>query len=161
MSRSDERQLVAEQEEPAQTRETQASKEGSPLRSFFYLLPGVLRTLRNGPSTVSFPFGPLELPKSFRGRVEIDADRCRGCSLCVRDCPAFALELHRESRDVFQLIYYPERCAYCGQCELSCNFGAIRLSNTFTQATTDPSSLRTVLVDRKGKEDEDEGSSSS
>jgi formate hydrogenlyase subunit 6/NADH:ubiquinone oxidoreductase subunit I len=159
MSRSDARQSVAEQEKSGRVREAQVSGEGSALRSFFYLLPGVLRTLRNGPSTVSFPFGPLELPKSFRGRVEIDADKCRGCSLCVRDCPAFALELRRESRDVFQLIYYPDRCAYCGQCELSCNFGAIRLSNDFTEGTSDPSSLTTVLVSRNGKENEEPSSS--
>jgi formate hydrogenlyase subunit 6/NADH:ubiquinone oxidoreductase subunit I len=152
MARSEERRTEQSQDKPERI------ERPVPLHAFIYMLPQILRTLVNGPSTVSFPFGPLSLPASYRGRVEIDAERCRGCSLCVRDCPANALELRRESRDVFQLIYHPDRCAYCGQCELSCNFGAIRLSNSFTTATTDPSTLTTVLVDRKAKEDEDEAS---
>lgn len=149
MPRSEERQAEELENEPKPT------GRRAPFHAFIYMLPQILRTLANGPSTVSFPFGPLDLPESYRGRVEIDADKCRGCSLCVRDCPANALELRRESRDVFQLVYHPDRCAYCGQCELSCNFGAIRLSNSFTTATTDPSTLTTVLVDRKSKEDKD------
>jgi formate hydrogenlyase subunit 6/NADH:ubiquinone oxidoreductase subunit I len=63
----------------------------------------------------------------------------------VRDCPAAALELRRKGRDEFILLYYPDRCAYCGQCELSCQFGAIYLSHTFTSATVDRDTLVTVL----------------
>ncbi len=119
------------------------------LRSFLYLLPEAWRTWLKRPSTVRYPFGPLELPPGFRGRVVIEPDNCRGCSLCVRDCPADALELQRVSRDEFRLIFHPERCAYCGQCELSCNFGAITLSNDFVRATTDRDTLTEILVDRK------------
>ena len=55
------------------------------------LLRQLWRTLRGGPLTVKYPFGPAELPAGYRGRIEIHADACRGCGLCVRDCPAFAL----------------------------------------------------------------------
>jgi formate hydrogenlyase subunit 6/NADH:ubiquinone oxidoreductase subunit I len=118
-------------------------------RSFFYLLPQIWRALWRGPETIRYPFGPLTLPEGFRGAVSIHAERCRGCSLCVRDCPAAALELRREGRDTFTLLYYPDRCAYCGQCELSCQFGAIYLSHTFTSATADRDTLVTVLVERR------------
>lgn len=116
-------------------------------RSFVYLLPQVWRTLWRGPSTVAYPFGPLELPGCFRGRVVIDADKCRGCGLCVRDCPAFGLELERQSKTRFRLLYYPDRCAYCAQCETSCRHGAIRLINEFVPATTDRDTLVKVLVE--------------
>ena len=118
-------------------------------RSLFYLLPQLWRTLFTRPITVRYPFAPLKLPLYFRGRVVVDAERCRGCGLCVRDCPAFALELERESRDKFRLIYYPDRCAYCSQCETSCKLGAITLINAFVPATSRRGMLRVVVVGPK------------
>ncbi len=119
------------------------------LRSFMYLLPQIWQTLKRGPRTVRYPFAPMKLPSGYRGRVRIDAEACRGCSLCVRDCPAFALELEREDRKTYRLIYHPDRCAYCGQCEESCNFGAITLKNDFVRGTPQRKTLTEVLVDRR------------
>jgi formate hydrogenlyase subunit 6/NADH:ubiquinone oxidoreductase subunit I len=124
----------------------------SPLRSLIYLLPQLWRALKQGPRTVKYPFGPAELPAGYRGRVVVRTENCRGCSICVRDCPAFALELEREDRNTYRLIYHPERCAYCGQCELSCNFDAISLCNEFIPGEPDRTELRVILVDRKGDE---------
>ncbi len=113
------------------------------------LLPEILRTLLRAPETVDYPFGPAELQAGYRGRGAVHAERCRGCSLCVRDCPAMALELERDGKDSYRLIYHPDRCAYCGQCELSCRFDCIYLTNEFVPGTDDRESLVTVLVDRK------------
>jgi formate hydrogenlyase subunit 6/NADH:ubiquinone oxidoreductase subunit I len=66
----------------------------------------------------------------------------------VRDCPAFALELERHGRKSFRLLYHPDRCAYCGQCELSCHSGAIHQSNDFVRGTDKLSGLAVVLVER-------------
>ena len=120
----------------------------SRFHSLVYLLPELWRTLFTQPITVRYPFGPLELPPYFRGRVTIEPALCTGCGLCVRDCPAFALELERESRYKFKIIYYPDRCAYCGQCETSCQFGAVTLINQFIHATPDCDSLVQVIVER-------------
>ncbi len=117
------------------------------------LLTQLVRTFFNRAETVDYPFGPAEIPPGFRGRVVTREENCTGCSLCVRDCPANALELRRESRKVYQLVYYPDRCAYCGQCELSCNFNAIHLISTYVDATQDRDALRVVLVDRKEPEE--------
>lgn len=121
----------------------------SRLKSLIYLLPQLWETLRKKVSTVGYPFGPMELPANFRGRVRIEPDRCRGCGACVRDCPAFGLELEKESRDEFRLIHYPRRCICCGQCEDSCRFDAIRLTNEFVEPTIGERPLPEVLVDRK------------
>ena len=121
----------------------------SRLRSLIYLLPQLGRTLLSRRSTVRFPFGPLELPSYFRGRVVVDEEKCKGCGACVRDCPGDGLELERESREAFRLVHYPDRCAYCGQCELSCRSGAIHQTNAFVSATHARKELVEVLVERK------------
>ncbi|MFW6135390.1 MAG: 4Fe-4S binding protein [Chloroflexota bacterium] len=121
----------------------------SQLRSLLYLLPQLWETLLEKVATVAYPFGPAEQPSNIRGRVAIEPDLCRGCGTCVRDCPAFGLELEREGRDEFRLIYYPDRCIYCGQCEESCRFDAIRLTNEPVEPTVGEKPCREVLVDRK------------
>ncbi|MEA3374791.1 MAG: 4Fe-4S binding protein [Chloroflexota bacterium] len=121
----------------------------SQLKSLLYLLPQLWETLFEKVITVAYPFAPLELPSNFRGRVRIEPDLCRGCGACVRDCPAFGLELESEGRDEFRLIHYPDRCICCGQCEESCRFDAIRLTNEFVEPTFGERPEREVLVDRK------------
>ena len=117
----------------------------SRLHSLVYLLPELWHTLFTRPITVRFPFGPLELPPYFRGKVTIEPTLCTGCGACVRDCPAFALELERESRDEFRLIHYHDRCAYCGQCQDVCRQGAIRLTSEYVPAAANREALREVF----------------
>lgn len=54
-------------------------------------------------------------------QYKIDADKCRGCTLCARTCPAGAIigsvkEIH---------MINPEKCVKCGACMEKCRFGAI------------------------------------
>ncbi len=114
----------------------------SRFRSFVLLLPEMFRTLFRGRITVRFPFGAPVLPAYFRGKVVIDAALCKGCGLCVRDCPAFALELEHDEAGGFKLIHYRDRCAYCGQCQEVCGQGAIRLIDEYVTGTADREALR-------------------
>ena len=120
----------------------------SRIHSLVYLLPQLCRTLFTRPSTVRYPFGPLELPAYYRGSLEIDVNLCRGCGLCARDCPALALELERTSGHGFRLVLHQDRCAYCGQCAASCKFAAIRVTNDFIRAAPRREGLSKVLVTR-------------
>ena len=54
-------------------------------------------------------------------QYKIDPDKCKGCTLCARTCPADAIigkvkELH---------MINPEKCLKCGACMEKCRFGAI------------------------------------
>ena len=128
------------------------------LKSLAQLLPELIRTLFAPKSTVQFPFGPLEPPAHHRGKLKFDADRCRGCGICARDCPAFALELEREGREEFRLIYYQDRCVYCGQCERSCSHDVIDLSEEFVSIAVRREPSPEVVVERRGECEEEPAS---
>lgn len=117
------------------------------IRSLFSLLPQLWNTVRSRPITVRYPFAPLQLPAYFRGRVVVDAELCQGCGLCVRDCPASGLKLERTANKGYRLLHYPDRCAYCAQCEDSCRSGAITLTNEYVPATSEREKLVQVMVE--------------
>jgi len=102
-------------------------------RFFTYLIPYVWRTLWGKAATISFPFGPLSLPSSYRGRVAVDIAACRGCGLCARDCPAGALTVERQGQRGVRIVHCYDRCTSCGQCELGCKDKAIHLEPAFAR----------------------------
>jgi len=61
--------------------------------------------------------------------------------------------LERNGKEHYRLIYHPDRCAYCGQCEQSCRFDCIYLTNEFVPGTADLETLSVVLVDHKPAEE--------
>lgn len=54
-------------------------------------------------------------------RYIIDADKCKGCSLCSRQCPVGAIS--GEIRSPF--VIDQDKCIKCGACKEACKFGAI------------------------------------
>lgn len=91
-----------------------------------YFLKHLLRGLRRGADTVDFPRSEAVISPSYQGVVIVDMQLCRGCGLCVRACPANALELLGNREDGWRMRVYHDRCAVCGLCELACPSGAIR-----------------------------------
>ena len=52
---------------------------------------------------------------------EIIADKCKGCTLCARNCPASAITGTVKQPHVIDV----DKCIKCGVCESNCKFGAI------------------------------------
>lgn len=96
------------------------------------MLGDILKAFVSKPATVSYPEHPSDTPAKMRGKVVYDAETCTGCRLCVRDCPAEAIDiiiLDRKERK-FVMHYYEDRCIFCGQCVESCRFDSVSLSET-------------------------------
>ncbi len=121
--------------------------------SLAHLLPELVRTLFARRATVRFPSEPPVLAEAYRGKVVVRAELCVGCGLCVRDCPAFALELEREGRHRFRLVHFEDRCAYCGQCVDSCRQDAIALVSEFPRASPCRTAFTRVLVTHEASEE--------
>ncbi len=51
----------------------------------------------------------------------IDADKCKGCTLCAKKCPAKAISGEVKAAHIID----SDICIRCGQCVNSCRFGAI------------------------------------
>ncbi|MBG0785901.1 MAG: 4Fe-4S binding protein [Anaerolineaceae bacterium] len=111
------------------------------------LLFALVDALFSRPDTVQYPHSSLVLPEGFRGAIDFNPEYCIGCGLCVRDCPSNALELIRESREVYQLRYYPTRCAFCGQCQSTCSRGAIAHSNRIVPSTANADEIVEIFKD--------------
>ncbi|MBQ7714833.1 MAG: 4Fe-4S binding protein [Clostridia bacterium] len=53
----------------------------------------------------------------------IDPDKCRGCTMCKRNCPAGAIT--GEVKQAHSID--PDICIRCGQCKTVCKFGAVKV----------------------------------
>jgi formate hydrogenlyase subunit 6/NADH:ubiquinone oxidoreductase subunit I len=94
------------------------------------MLKDTLSSLFKKPVTEQYPFVRKPAPDRYRGQLEWDASKCTGCMLCVKDCPANAIEIVTIDRAAkrFVMIYHTDRCTYCAQCVETCRFKCLGMS---------------------------------
>ena len=63
-------------------------------------------------------------------KVRFDADKCKNCSLCSKNCKAACIDYKTHTVDY-------SRCVVCGNCIDSCKFGALKYSSGLTRTITD------------------------
>jgi len=95
------------------------------------MIGDVIRSLFRRPATEMYPFERSPAPEHFRGKLHYDPEKCSGCQLCVKDCPANAIELLVVDKvnKRFVMRYHLDRCTFCDQCVVSCRFKCLSLSN--------------------------------
>ena len=120
-----------------------------PRRRAGAVIPEMFRQMLEKPSTQAYPYKQVKLPERFRGKLDIDPERCTGCAVCSLVCPASVITMvdtgtrivgDRElkvRRPVFDL----STCIFCGECVDNCAFKALELTKQFEIATPNKSDL--------------------
>ncbi len=65
-----------------------------------------------------------------KGAIVVDIEKCKGCKLCVVNCPTNVIELSREVNGKgyhYAYMENPEACTGCQSCGLVCPDGVIEV----------------------------------
>ena len=112
-----------------------------------------VRNLISKPNTVLYPYEHVSLPEGYRGAPFIEEPaKCLLCMKCVRICPTQALSIIDINEEYSNFEINLGRCCYCKECEDSCTFSAIKLTNDINTSGLDKESLvRTIKVPKRVK----------
>ena len=92
---------------------------------------GLLRKVEEGKATIH---PPVPVPEKFRGKLAYDREKCIGCQLCIRVCPANVIKFKPEEK---KIRIHVARCTFCSQCVDACPVGALSMSQEFLLADYD------------------------
>ncbi|PIE53935.1 MAG: 4Fe-4S ferredoxin [Dethiosulfovibrio peptidovorans] len=78
---------------------------------------------------------PVETWGRFRGKISYQKDICIGCGMCMKVCPANAIE--RSPNEPKKIIVHNDRCCFCAQCNDICPVDALSMSRDFAISSYD------------------------
>ncbi|MBI4869328.1 MAG: NADH-quinone oxidoreductase subunit NuoB [Candidatus Wallbacteria bacterium] len=107
------------------------------------MFANIWKSLLTGVVTDDGSRGATAMPERFRGRPDLDPDRCDGCGDCVEACPSRVIRTVPGSNDEVTLVTVDlAGCIFCGECVPACGAGAFRMTQELELA----SSSRDTLV---------------
>ncbi|MDD2289535.1 MAG: 4Fe-4S binding protein [Bacteroidales bacterium] len=60
---------------------------------------------------------------AFKGAIVVDIERCKGCSVCVVNCPTQTIALAKKVNSKgypYSYMENPDSCTGCGNCATVC-----------------------------------------
>ncbi len=102
-------------------------------------ITGFLEKVGKGEASIS---PPVPTPVKFRGTMTYNRETCIGCNLCIRVCPAHAIEQVEGEKKV---RFYLGQCISCGQCTEICPKKCLELNEEFLTADADRYSKDLIL----------------
>jgi formate hydrogenlyase subunit 6/NADH:ubiquinone oxidoreductase subunit I len=85
----------------------------------------ITSNLKDGPVTLRFP-ERVTPPVNFRGLVQLDPERCVGCTTCAYVCSSDAVAVTNQKTH-YEWTYDPGRCTFCGRCVDFCPSQALTM----------------------------------
>jgi formate hydrogenlyase subunit 6/NADH:ubiquinone oxidoreductase subunit I len=80
---------------------------------------------------------PVEVPEGFRGKIKYYYDKCIGCALCHKVCPADVIELYKveiDGKKKNRIVLRMGKCTYCEECVKICPTDALEMEPVFMTA---------------------------
>jgi formate hydrogenlyase subunit 6/NADH:ubiquinone oxidoreductase subunit I len=106
------------------------------------ILREVLGSVFRRPATLNYPKIKSPECEGFRGKLKHIPQNCIGCKMCMRDCPAFAIEIKPAGEKKFIAEIDYSRCICCCQCVDICPKKALVATPDFELAQLNPARLK-------------------
>jgi formate hydrogenlyase subunit 6/NADH:ubiquinone oxidoreductase subunit I len=115
----------------------------------------VLSSLFKKPATLDYPNVKPPVHPSIRGAIKFESGKCIGCKLCMKDCPANAIQIRQVGEKKYEAEFDLSKCIYCAQCVDSCPRKALQYTQEFELAALNHDKLKVIFhVDPPAKEPE-------
>ena len=106
-----------------------------------------LKSLFKKPATSRYPCEKRGIHGSYAGMISFEQNKCIGCQICVKSCPAKAIKISKinDEDKIFSCELSLANCIFCSQCVLSCPKKALHTTDNFELAQIDKSKLTVKL----------------